>query len=72
MAKEDIDALMARAFNLPAPPRPAWPREGEKPAVEFLPDEAMDMLAAAGEPLARQQELLSQTLWGEKKNERRK
>ena len=29
MTKIDIDALMSRAFNLPAPPRPVLPKHGE-------------------------------------------
>ncbi len=29
MSNIDIDALMSRAFNLPAPPRPVLPKHGE-------------------------------------------
>ena len=34
MSKHDIDALMRKAFNLPAPPRPALPKDAEKDVMK--------------------------------------
>ena len=41
MSNHDIDALMRKAFNLPAPPRPALPKDAEKDVVQDVMKDVM-------------------------------